>query len=83
MKKRSALILTVGGGIAVLASVVLVIIGVMEAAERSEYRNIGTNTPAVVLVALVFIAGAAAFIAGVRKMKQAKWRNMMNIVVQL
>ena len=83
MKKRSALILTVGGGIAVLASVVLVIIGVMEAAERSEYRNIGMNTPVIVLVALVFIAGAAAFIAGVRKMKQAKWRNMMNIVVQL
>jgi hypothetical protein len=44
----------------------------MEAVERSEYQNITMNTPGVVVVASVFIAGAAAFIIGVRKMKQAK-----------
>jgi cytochrome bd-type quinol oxidase subunit 2 len=72
MKKRNALVLTVCGGITVLASVVFIIIGVMEAVERSEYQNTAMNTPAVVLVAAVFIAGAAAFIIGVRKVKQAK-----------
>jgi cytochrome bd-type quinol oxidase subunit 2 len=72
MKKRGALILTVCGCIAVLASIVLVIVGVMDTIERSEYQNMAMNTPVVVLIAAVFTAGAAAFIVGVRKMKQTK-----------
>jgi cytochrome bd-type quinol oxidase subunit 2 len=72
MKKRGALVLTVCGGIAVLASIVLVIVGVMDTVGRSEYQNMTMNTPVVVLIAAVFIAGVAAFIVGVRKMKQTK-----------
>lgn len=72
MKKRNGLLLTICGAVIMLLSGIFIAIGVIEATLRSEYQQIGMNTPVVILAALVFIAGAAALIIGLRKMKTAK-----------
>jgi uncharacterized integral membrane protein len=72
MEKKKALILTICGAVAILLSGVFIVIGILDAVERSQYQNTAMNTPVVVVLALVFIAGVVAFVIGIKKMKSAK-----------
>ena len=60
MGKKKWRTLTVGGAIAAVLSGVFIVYGIFDAIQRSQYQDIGMNTPAVVIAALIFIAGAAA-----------------------
>ncbi|MDR0356658.1 MAG: hypothetical protein LBJ64_13130 [Deltaproteobacteria bacterium] len=64
--------LAIGGAVVAALSAVVIIIGVIDAVARSEYQNVGVNTPVVALLGLGFVAGAAAFVVGLKKMKSAK-----------
>jgi uncharacterized membrane protein len=72
MKKRNGLILAIYGAAATLLSAVFIIIGVLDAIETSQYRDIGMNTPVVILAALVFIGGVIALVMGLKKSKAEK-----------
>jgi NADH:ubiquinone oxidoreductase subunit 6 (subunit J) len=72
MEKKKGLILTICGAVAILLSGIIIVIGILDAVERSQYQNTAMNTPVVVVVALVFIAGAVALVMGIKKMKPAK-----------
>ena len=72
MEKKKARILTICGAAAAILSGIFIAIGVIDAMARSEYQNVGMNTPVVIIVALIFIAGAAALIIGLKKMKSYK-----------
>lgn len=72
MKKKKTHILTICGAIAAVLSGLFIAYGIFDAIERSKYQDIGMNTPVVVIAALIFIAGAAMFVIGLKKMKSAK-----------
>lgn len=70
--KKNAHILTVCGAIAAVLSGLFIAYGIYDAIERSQYQNIGMNAPVIVIAALVFIAGVAMFVIGLKKMKSEK-----------
>jgi hypothetical protein len=72
MEKKKARILTICGAVAAVLSAIVIVIGIIDAVARSEYQNVGMNTPVVIILGLVFIAGVAAFVVGLKKMKSAK-----------
>ena len=72
MEKKKARILTICGAVATLLSGILITVGILDAIERSEYQNIGMNTPVVIITALIFIASVAALVIGLMKMRSAK-----------
>lgn len=72
MNKKKAMILSVSGAIMTLLSSVLIVIGILEAIESSQYRNVGLNIPMIILVGVLFIVGIIALIKGIREMKSAK-----------
>jgi hypothetical protein len=72
MEKKKARILTICGAVAAVLSAVVIVIGILDAAAMSEYREVGMNTPVVIILGLVFLAGVAAFVIGLKKMKSAK-----------
>ena len=72
MEKKKAKTLTICGAIAAVLSGLFIAYGIFDAIERSEYQNVGMNTPIIILAALVFIAGVAALVIGLKKMKSAK-----------
>jgi hypothetical protein len=72
MEKKKARILTIYGAVAAVLSAIVIVIGIIDAVARSEYQNTGMNTPVVIILGVVFIAGVAAFVAGLKKMKAAK-----------
>lgn len=72
MNKKKAVILSVCGAIAILLSGVLIIVGILEGIERSQYQNLGLNIPMIILVGVIFFGGVAALIKGIRGMKSDK-----------
>jgi hypothetical protein len=72
MKKKKALVIAICGAVAAILSAIVIVIGILDAVERSQYREMGMNTPMVILLSLIFIAGVTALIVGLRKMKSAK-----------
>ncbi len=72
MKKGNGMLLIICGAVLTALTGIIIAIGVIQAIEMSQYREIGMNVPVIALVALVLIAGVAALIAGIRKMKAAK-----------
>jgi hypothetical protein len=71
-QKKPGLIFTIGGAVAILLSGVLVVVGLLDAVERSRYQNMAMNTPVVIVLALVFLAGVVALVLGLKKMKSTK-----------
>jgi hypothetical protein len=69
MEKKKARILTICGAVAAVLSAVVIVIGIIDMIERSQYQNVVANTPVVVVLGLVFIAGVAAFVIGLKKLK--------------
>jgi hypothetical protein len=51
---------------------VFIVIGILDAIKRSEYQNVGMNTPVVSIAVPGFMAGVAAFVIGLKKMKAVK-----------
>ncbi len=72
IEKKKARALTISGAIATVLSGIFIACGIFDAIRRSEYQNIGMNTPVVVLTALIFIAGVAALAIGLKRMKSAE-----------
>lgn len=72
MEKKKARILRICGAVAAVLSAVVIIIGIIDASEMSQYREVGMNTPVVILLGLVFLAGVTAFVVGLKKMKSAR-----------
>lgn len=72
MNKKKAVTLIVCGAATTLLSGVLIIMGILEGIERSQYQNLGLNIPMIILVGTLFIGGVAALIKGVRGMKSDK-----------
>ena len=70
--KKNAHILTICGAVVAVLSGLFIAYGIFDAIERSQYQDIGMNTPVVVIAALIFIAGVAMFVIGLKKMKSAK-----------
>lgn len=72
MEKKKARIIMICGAVVAVLSGLFIAYGIFDAVERSQYQDIGMNTPVVVIAALIFIAGAAMFVIGLRKMRSAK-----------
>lgn len=64
--------LTVSGAIVAALSGLFIVYGIFDAIKQSEYRDVGMNTPIIILAVLVFIAGVAALVIGLKKIKSAK-----------
>jgi len=69
MNKKKARILTICGAVAAVLSGIVFVIGILEAIERSKYQNLGANTPVIIILSLIFFAGVAAFVIGLKKMR--------------
>lgn len=72
MKRKKAQILAICGAVIAVLSGLLIAYGIFEAVERSQYQNIGMNTPVVRITALACIAGAAMLVIGLQKMRPPK-----------
>ena len=72
MKKQNALILTIVGAIVAVACLALIVVGILDWIDSSQYRDVGLNYPVFVLLAAGLIAGVIVTIVGIKKMKSAK-----------
>jgi uncharacterized membrane protein (DUF4010 family) len=68
MEKKKARVMAICGAAVVLLSGIFIAVGIVDAIDRSEYQNVGMNTPVVILTAFVFIAGVTALLTGLKKM---------------
>lgn len=68
MKRQNARILAIVGAVVIGLCIILIIIGVLDYNERSEYQNLTPNLEGVIPVGLALIGGVAATIVGIKKM---------------
>lgn len=72
MNKKRAVILSVCGTVAVVMAGILIFIGILDGIERSQYQNLTINIPLVLLLGMLFIAGAVMLSIGIRGIKSGK-----------
>jgi hypothetical protein len=72
MEKKKARILTICGAAVAVLSVIVIVIGIIDSVARSAYQDVILNTPVFILLGLVFIAGAVAFVIGLKKLKASE-----------
>ncbi len=72
MEKKKWRSLRIGGAIISALSALFIIYGIFDAIKQSEYRNVGMNTPVIVMAILILIAGVVMFVVGSKNMKSAK-----------
>jgi uncharacterized membrane protein YqjE len=65
--RKNGLILIVCGAVLALLGGGMIVLSVLAVAEQSQYRNVGYNTPMLVLFALALITGIALLVLGLRK----------------